>query len=226
MTDATTPELSNAEHALLTVIDTWSGMYIPRSNTDSIAIASTLEEKSLVTIDRSHSDRLYVTLVHPSTPSPLPTLTVLPKPDPRASAWGNDTIHLNIPGHVLVNGVDCENAVEIPVAPSVKIESQDAFLARREMERPQREAKEQLVAMLMAAAKSIAAFERNGGDIYIPEQDLAWAVCDIVDAKDAEIADLKAENAALKKKIESLKGRLDLEEGFGEFMVGKNRREE
>lgn len=137
------PALDPTEAALVAQTGQWSGLYLPLQDA-RVPLAYALEEKGLITIDRHQEGQIYVALVNPSTPAPMPGLMVLPKPDPKAvidpkvAAWGADT----------------------------------------------------------------------------------------VDPRDAQIADLEAENAVLKKKVAALKRKLDLEEGFGDFMEGKARREE
>jgi hypothetical protein len=68
-----TPELSNAENTLLALLDKWTGMYIPATDTVRTPIALALEAKGLVTVEPQAGDQLYVALVNPPKPVPVPT---------------------------------------------------------------------------------------------------------------------------------------------------------
>lgn len=85
------PALSFDESALVSQIAQWSGLYLPLADA-RVSLASVLEEKGLVTIDRHQDGVLYVELAAPSTPAPMPTLTVLPKPMPLPERVPNEDL--------------------------------------------------------------------------------------------------------------------------------------
>jgi hypothetical protein len=77
MTTTDNTPLSNAENTLLALLDKWTGMYLSLRDPQSaefnkITLAKQLETKGLVTIDRTDPDQLYVALVNPPKPVPVP----------------------------------------------------------------------------------------------------------------------------------------------------------
>lgn len=74
--------VTREEADLLTLAGLWSGVYIPATDAARLALASGLEARGLVTIDRRDSTQICVSLVTPPPPAPMPQLTVLPPAAP------------------------------------------------------------------------------------------------------------------------------------------------
>lgn len=91
MTTTDNTPLSNAENTLLALLDKWTGMYIPSTDTVRTPIALALEAKGLVSIERRADGQLYVALVNPPKPVPVPGRTQ----DPRSAYKVGDPVTYN-----------------------------------------------------------------------------------------------------------------------------------